>query len=279
MARNGSGDGILRPMTRRSIVPDSPIRLERNRMPLSLQVASLVRHRLQQGEWKVGDHLPTLEAFMAEYGVSRVTMRMALSELEQEGLIERGRGRGTIVTADVTQERWLILPNEWSALVKHITDLHARVVELESGTGQPALQPGEGVQAPSYWRCRRVNWTEHLPYSLMTIHLEHDIFERHRKAYAEQAVLPILAEHEHASIAHAHQILTIAAADVEVARHLQLKVGTPVAEVRRVVRNHDHEVIYLANVIYPARHIRLETQLLPVPRNRSATPPTRSSAR
>lgn len=248
-----------------SLIPKSPIHLERNRMPLSLQVASLVRQRLQQGEWTVGDRLPSLETFMAEYGVSRVTMRMALSELEQEGLIMRGRGRGTIVIADVTKERWLILPNEWSALINHIIHLHARVVELESGIGSPLLALKEGLEAKKYWRCRRVNWSEQLPYSLTTIHLEHTIYQRHSQAYSEQAVLPILAEQEKHQIAHAEQVLTIATADTEVARHLQLKVGAPVAEVRRIVRNHQNYAIYVANVVYPARHIKLETQLFPPP--------------
>lgn len=255
--------GILRAIMCPSLIPDSPIRLERNRMPLSLQVASLVRHRLQQGEWKVGDHLPTLEAFMAEYGVSRVTMRMALSELAQEGLIERGRGRGTIVIADVTQERWLILPNEWSALVSHIERLHAHVVELESGLGTPAITATEGKLAPPYWRARRVNWTRQAPYSLMTIYLKDELFQQHQPMYRKQAVLPILAQHAAPQIAHAQQVLTIAAANVEVARHLQLQVGTPVAEVRRIVRNAKQEILYLADVIYPAKHVRQETQLLP----------------
>ncbi|MGE4335789.1 MAG: GntR family transcriptional regulator [Pigmentiphaga sp.] len=259
MPRRG---GIVAAMT----TPASPklsLRQPSNRMPLSLQIASLLRHRLQQGEWQVSDRMPTLDAFMVEYGVSRVTMRMAMTELEQEGLIERARGRGTVVIADVTQERWLMLPNQWPALVSHIEHLHARVVELESGSRQPSLEPDEGVPATRYWWARRINWTRQAPYSLLTLHLDLDIYERHRAVYQRAAILPTLAQHASDQIASADQVLTIASATVEVAQHLQLKVGAPTAEVRRIVRNHRREVIYLADVIYPAKHLRQETRLLP----------------
>lgn len=249
------------------IAPASPkpsLRQQNNRMPLSLQIASLLRHRLQQGEWRVGDRMPTLDAFMVEYEVSRITMRMAMAELEQEGLIERARGRGTIVIADVTQERWLMLPNQWPALVAHIEHLHARVVELESGSRQPSLDPDEGGTAARYWWARRINWTRRAPYSLLTLYLERETYDRHRAIYQRAAILPTLAQYESEQIASAHQVLTIASATVEVAQHLQLKVGDPTAEVRRIVRNHRQEVIYLADVIYPAKHLRQETQLLPI---------------
>ncbi len=232
-------------------------------MPLSLQIATLLRNRLQLGEWRVGEHMPTLETFMLEYGVSRVTMRMALAELEQEGLIERARGRGTIVIADITKERWLILPTQWHALVSHIHALHARVVERASGWRKPVLQPDEGRLAEAYWYQQRVNWTREAPYSFMTIYLEGEVYERHPERYRHEAVLPVFDKAEGKRLAAATQVLTITTADVEIATALQLKVGAPIGEVRRIVRNRRQEVLYLAEAIYPARNLRVETNLLP----------------
>src|SRR5690606_24396747 len=124
----------------------------------------------------VGDQLPTLQDFMQEYGVSRVTMRVALGELEKEGLIERTRGRGTVVIRDVAQVRWLTLPTEWQALVSHLERLHVRVIELASGARVPAISADEGSAADSYWWTRRVNWTQNAPYSLVSIDIEKSIF-------------------------------------------------------------------------------------------------------
>lgn len=47
--------------------------------------------------YKVGDKLPTELELAEQYRVSRETIRMALGHLENDGLIERKRGRGTFV--------------------------------------------------------------------------------------------------------------------------------------------------------------------------------------
>jgi GntR family transcriptional regulator len=230
-------------------------------MPLSLQVRTLVRRRLEDGEWRLGERLPTLEEFMAHYGVSRATMRAAMDELEKDGIIQRGRGRGTFVTGDLTQERWLILPTTWQGLVEHIERLHARVTSLASGFGSPQLAPDEGTLAASYWYACRVNWTEQIPYSVTSIYLDRELYERHPAEFKKNPVLPILERRFPSLLAQASQVLTITAADSEIAQHLQLSIGAPVAHVRRAVRSPQGRVVYLAQVQYPAKHLRIETTM------------------
>src|ERR1700687_3544917 len=61
------------------------------------QVYLVLRDRIAGGRLDGGGSLPAEQALAAEYGVSRVTIRRALAELEQEGLISRRRGAGTFV--------------------------------------------------------------------------------------------------------------------------------------------------------------------------------------
>ena len=69
-----------------------PQLFQRRRAPIYLQLAKLMRQRIEQGDWKLGDRVPTLEALGATYGVARSTLREALAQLEGEGLIRRSRG-------------------------------------------------------------------------------------------------------------------------------------------------------------------------------------------
>jgi GntR family transcriptional regulator len=66
-----------------------------SRTPLWVQLATDLRRRLDDGEFRV--RLPTDHELMAEYGVSRHTAREGVRSLHEEGLIERHRGRGTFV--------------------------------------------------------------------------------------------------------------------------------------------------------------------------------------
>ena len=65
---------------------------------LTDQVASQLSDRLRRGEWKPGERLPTEHQLSAEFGVSRPTVRSALSRLESLGLTITRHGLGTFAT-------------------------------------------------------------------------------------------------------------------------------------------------------------------------------------
>jgi GntR family transcriptional regulator len=69
-----------------------------NEVPRYRQIASLLRKRITSGKLKPGDLLPTEMELCRTFGISRHTAREALRLLSVDGLIERRRGAGTIVT-------------------------------------------------------------------------------------------------------------------------------------------------------------------------------------
>lgn len=56
-----------------------------------------LRRSIIEGKYKVGDLLPSENVLCSKYGIARMTVRNALSNLESEGLIERQKGKGSIV--------------------------------------------------------------------------------------------------------------------------------------------------------------------------------------
>jgi GntR family transcriptional regulator len=71
-------------------------------LPLWAQVLGDLRRRLAAGEFQ--QRFPGDEELTAQYGVSRHTVREAVRRLAAEGVVERGRGRGTFVTARVIEQ-------------------------------------------------------------------------------------------------------------------------------------------------------------------------------
>ena len=57
----------------------------------------LVR-RIEAGEWRPAERLPSEPALAASLGVSRATLRDALRSLEEDGFVTRVQGSGTFVT-------------------------------------------------------------------------------------------------------------------------------------------------------------------------------------
>jgi GntR family transcriptional regulator len=71
-------------------------------LPLWAQVLGDLRRRLASGEF--GTRLPGDDELTRQYGVSRHTVREAVRRLQAEGVIERGRGRGTFVRDPVIEQ-------------------------------------------------------------------------------------------------------------------------------------------------------------------------------
>ncbi|MDR1765852.1 MAG: GntR family transcriptional regulator [Lachnospiraceae bacterium] len=60
-------------------------------------VADLLREQIRSGHYCIGDKLPTEYELVEQYGFSRQTVRQALKHLEDEALIERRQGSGSLV--------------------------------------------------------------------------------------------------------------------------------------------------------------------------------------
>lgn len=67
-------------------------------MPLYQQIIDHIMRRIQSGELKEGDMLPTELELCELFGVSRPTVRTALLKLANEGYVSRVKGRGTFIT-------------------------------------------------------------------------------------------------------------------------------------------------------------------------------------
>lgn len=78
-----------------SFAPDSIV-LNR-KLPLWYQVSQSLRASILGRSAQDPLRLPTEEQLAEHYGVSVLTMRQALKELENEGLITRHRRRGTFI--------------------------------------------------------------------------------------------------------------------------------------------------------------------------------------
>lgn len=71
--------------------------------PLYIQISEYMKENIEGGRWKKGDQLPSENELVSELKVSRGTLKKALNELVEEGLIEQIQGKGTYVKGDDIQ--------------------------------------------------------------------------------------------------------------------------------------------------------------------------------
>lgn len=252
-----------------------PSVLRRSRVPLYLQVASLMRQKIESQQWAYGAQIPTLDELEREYEVSRITLRAALNQLEESGIVQRTRGRGTFVAKDLSAQRWFKLPNTFDELVDTVASLKIRLLHIEPAQHRlvPAFPFGE--VGPAYHRLRRVHYHDDVPYCLIDIYLDKAIFDSDPRAFSQATVVPQLAARPDIAIAGARQIMRITVSDEDTAAHLDIGVSDPIADVCRALVDRDGRIIYYAHIQYPAQMIQIETDLLAGGPPRRRKPPGR----
>jgi GntR family transcriptional regulator len=232
-------------------------------IPRYVQLADLFRQRIDKGEWPPGSVLPSIDVLMSQFDVARVTVRQATALLANEGLLSPQRGRGTFVTDKAGARRQLRVETTLGDLVEMYRGDRPEHSTLEEAVAAPAIKPTDGIAAPKYFHMRRVHSRDGERYCVIAIYIDHRVFRRAPIRFRRELVLPVLTSLPDVNIASGRQTLTIAKADVETSRLLGIALHTPMAEVRRVLRDAHGTIIYLADVSYRGDYIHLEMDLKP----------------
>jgi len=74
-----------------------PVVCQKSPTPKYRQLANLLRSQIVGGGLAPGDQLPSEAQLQDEHGISRITIRQALADLEREGLLSKVPGKGTFV--------------------------------------------------------------------------------------------------------------------------------------------------------------------------------------
>jgi len=245
-------------------------------MPLYLQVAKLMRKKIEQQEWRFSEQIPTLDELEKEYAVSRITLRSALNQLEGSGIIRRTRGLGTFVAKDLSEERWFKLATNFDQLVKTVADLKIQMLSIEHTDHSLIPAFPFGAVGPAYQRLRRVHYRNDVAYCLINIYLDKRIFDSDPDAFSRGPIVSQLAARPDIHVADARQIMRITVSDEDTAAHLSIGAGDPIADVYRAFMDEKKQIFYYAHIQYPAQMIEVETDLMQgVPRSPEKKAPSK----
>jgi GntR family transcriptional regulator len=209
-------------------------------VPKYHQIYLVLREQLHEGRFTGG--VPGEIALMHEFGVARVTVRRALERLAAERLIRRTPGRGTVplplsprpVALDggsADGERvgsWFEgLSNASGASVKVLS---VRVLPCPPTVAQ-ALRITAGLPVQ---KAQRVRWVRDGPQSHITTYVPQALAPFGRRQLAKKPIL-MLMEEAGVQIGRATQSVSARLADAEVARHLDVAVGSALLAMQRLV--------------------------------------------
>ncbi|MER7410281.1 GntR family transcriptional regulator [Streptomyces cacaoi] len=234
-----------------AFVPD-PVELNR-KLPLWYQVSQSLRASILGRPPQAPDRLPPEDQLARHYGVSVLTMRQALKELETEGLITRHRRRGTFIEPDVRRARPVRLLGSVDAIVAQQSGEHTTLLSHGSEPVPAELAehfPGRR-EATAYRRLRRdresgepVNWAVNLIRSDVAARIDPEDLAR------GLPMTKVLRDRVGVRISRITDTVEARLADPETARLLQVPLLSPLLYYTGLTYDEDGAVVDVVRIHY-----------------------------
>jgi len=233
-----------------SLQPSSPI-------PLYYQIANMLRGRIVSGVYAPGSRLGTEMQMAESFGVSRITIRQALTALADQGLVERQRARGTFVAAAVEQQAPVELDGDLDEIILHADYAGTILAERELVAADEEVARQLGVAGgEEVYRYLRLRSDETGPRAWIVNYVPKDIGASFPpEALRTRSLLQMIDSTPGLRLVSGYETISAIAAEAEVAERLDVPVGSPILFVQRVASIESGRRIEFVKVYYPgAKH-------------------------
>ncbi len=153
------------------------------KIPLHHQIYMDLLEKIQKGQYKTNDKIPAEPELQKMYGVSRITVRGAMQELEKEGYIKKYRGIGTIVCEPKRKYD-----------LQHLTSFSEDIKEYGEKSSSELLN--FGLVKPSEKVAKALNITDEEVYFIERKRLRGELIVGINKAYIKKVNSLVLEETE-----------------------------------------------------------------------------------
>ncbi len=238
-------------------------------LPKYHQIYLVLREQLHDGKFAQG--VPGELALMQQFSVARVTVRRALAQLAQEGLISREPGRGTRALPPLSASKVNSMGSksqraQLTGLLENLVTMGLRTtVKVLSVQRLPAsdevamalqLKAGDVVQ-----KAQRVRLTKDGPLSHITTWVPETIACNFgRKELAQKPILMLLEE-SGVKVGRAEQSISAKLADASMAQHLDVAIGSALLAVSRLIYDTDDKPIQWLHGLYRPDRYEYQMQL------------------
>ncbi len=200
------------------------------------QLYAILRQEILGGVWKPSERMPSEAELMADYGVSRITVRQAVELLVNDGLVFRRRGSGTFVTSTPVEynlNRIVSYAEEMARLgMQPGTRMLASRLEPAPAdvAGMLAVEPGSELAV-----IERLRLADDVPMSVERSQVVHHICPGLLDGdYAAGSLHGTLFERYGIRLSRARQTARAIPADKATADLLDVRAGAPLCYVERV---------------------------------------------
>jgi GntR family transcriptional regulator len=233
-----------------------------DRDPLHVQIREAIRRRVQDGELvDESGRLMTEAELVKHFGVSRVTIRNAIKPLVDEGMFERGRGRGTFLRSN-QPENWMGRLLGFSETIKDAGyEPGARVLH-QGMTNQHDDTVRNLLRERAVWELKRVRLADDMAISIEHAFYPPDIgLELEKRDLTSIVMYRVFENDLGIEVRNAQQTISATSADRRTGELLSVPEGSPLLSMERLTISSDERPLELLRSVYLPEYFRFSINL------------------
>lgn len=233
---------------------DSPV-------PLYHQIENDLRRLIGCGQLPPHTILPPEKDLCRAYGVSRHTMRKALSRLVADDLISRRAGRGTLVKAQADRMEFYLDRSFTRQMADMGREAHSKVLKLTTDTiNQTCPEVFRDKADSSCLRLVRLRFGDQEPIALQSsVILTDRCPDLGQHDFEHESLYDVLARKYQLVITEIQHTISAAVADQFQAELLQVEQDAPLLVVKTMASLEDEQVIESTITYYRADRYEYRT--------------------
>jgi GntR family transcriptional regulator len=205
-------------------------------VPLYHQVKTRILREIEAGHWRTNERLPTEDDLSARFKVSKITVRQALRELSQIGVIRREQGRGTFVQPPPVQQGPRELTSFTDEMRRHGIVASSQVLECGASTATADIAARLDIPSTEpVFRLRRLRLADGTPMGLQTACIPMSLVPGITDlSFVGVSLYDVLADRYSLYPASASETYVAVSITADDAQWLKLPAGSPAMAAERV---------------------------------------------
>jgi GntR family transcriptional regulator len=210
--------------------------LKRGAIPLYHQLKAAILREIDGGRWRPGERMPTEDDLARRFRVSKITVRQALRDLAQIGVIRREQGRGTFLQGPPLEEGPRELKSFTAEMRGHGMAASSRVLEHGIVAAPPDIARRLGLEPDTaVFRLHRLRLADDRPMGVQTAYVPSALVPGiERIDFTGASLYEVLATSYGLYAASARETHQAVAMPEDVAPLLQTAVGAPALRAERL---------------------------------------------
>ena len=233
-------------------------------IPIYEQIKSWIQDQILSGAWPEQYKLLSEAGLATNLDVSRGTVRKAIAELTEEGLLVRSHGRGTFVAPGALEQPLA------DRLVTFSEDLISRGIAFETGVLEQGIVPASGRLArrlntksgSDLFFLKRLRFINHAPYIVLHNYVLYDACPGiERLDFKHVRLFEVLEEDYGLQIDYGRRTFQAMAAESETADRLFLAEGDPVMHIEQQTFLNNDQLVEFSDLWLRGDQFRLTAEV------------------